>query len=154
MPTRIFRFTLLLAGLFLLTSCFSYRDIEVKDFNIDNVSMQGTRIVADFSATVHNPNRGFVIQSAEGVFNRGQQPFATAQLLQALTVAGRSEQRCSGQLELTLQDLFAALQMGIDYRTWDISSFLFTGDMRIKSACIKKTFSYKDTPLTQIINSL
>ena len=154
MPTKLFRLLILFSGLFLLSSCFSYRDLEVKDFAVDNVSMQGTKIVVDFSAMVINPNRAFVIQSAEGKLNRGVQPFADVQLLQPIGVAAKSEQRCFGQMQLAFKDLFALLQMGADYTSWDMNSFLFTGDMKIKSGSVKKKFAYKEIPLKQLVNSL
>jgi len=154
MQTRAFRFLLLFAGLFLLTSCLSFRDIEVKDFTINNVSMQGTKIVADFSAMVNNPNRAFVIQSAGGDLSQGEEAFAHGQLLQPLTIPGKSEQLCSGQLQITIQDLFTALRMGADYRSWDVESFLFTGDVHVRAAWAKKRFSYKNMPISQLINSL
>ena len=154
MTTKLACFGVLLGGLFLLSSCSSYRDIEVKDFTIDDFSMQGSNILIDFSAMVNNPSRAFVIQGAAGDLNRGQQPFASAQLMDAISVVGKSEQRYSGQLQLTVKDLMALFRMGTDSNSWDLNSFLFTGDMRIKSAGIKKTFKYRDTPLNQLLNSL
>jgi len=153
MTTRIARFIMLLGGLFLLSACVSYQDIEVKDFSIDNFSMQGTKILVDISAVVFNPNRAFVIQEAGGELNRGQQPFATAQLLEAITIGAKSEQRYSGQLQLTVKDMMALFQMGTNAQSWD-NSLLFTGDMRIKSGMVKKKFSYKEMPLNQLLNSL
>jgi len=154
MSTRLFRFILLSAGLFLLSSCISFHDIDVKDINLDNVTMQGSKIVLDFSAMVHNPNRTIVIQSAEGDFSRAQQHFAAVQLLQPITIAAKSEQRCSGQMQLSLKNLFAALQMGADSSSWDLSSLLFTGDVQVKSGLIKKKYKYKEIPVTQLLNSL
>ncbi|MCL2727369.1 MAG: hypothetical protein FWD56_03205 [Bacteroidales bacterium] len=154
MPTRIFRFLLLCAGFFLLTSCLSFRDIEVKDFTINNVTMQGTKIVADFSAMVNNPNRTFVIQSAGGDLSQGEQAFAHGQLTQSLTIPGKTDQLCSGQLQITIQDLLTALRMGTDYRSWDVESFLFSGDVHVRATWFKKKFSYKKMPINQLINSL
>ena len=154
MLTRLFRFTLFFAGLFLLTSCFAYRDIEVSDFKVDNINMMGTKIVLDFSVTVTNPNRAFVITSSEGDLNLSQQPFAAGQLVQPISVAAKSEQRCSGQLQLTIKDLMAALQMGFESKSWDLSSFIFTGDLKIRSAWVKKTIRLHEVPLTQLIKDL
>ena len=154
MTTKLACFSLLLGGVFLLSSCSSYRDIEVKDFTIDDFSMQGSNILIDFSAMVHNPGRAFTLQRAEGEFNHGQHPFATAQLMDAISVVGKSERRYSGQMQLTVKDLMALFRMGADSNSWDLNAFLFTGDMRIKSAGIKKTFKYRDTPLNQLLNSL
>ena len=154
MRTRFFRLIVLLAGLFLLSSCFSYRDIEVKDFTINNVSMQGTKILVDFSATVYNPNRVMVIQQAAGDFIRGGQAFAAAQLMQPITLMAKSEQRYSGALQFTLKSLMAALQLGADYKSWEMNSFLFTGDMYVKFGGVKKKFSFKEMPLNQLINNL
>jgi hypothetical protein len=146
--------TILFAALFLLASCVSYRNIEVKDFEVNNVTMQGTKILIDFSATVQNPNRTIVVQQAEGEVGRGQQSFAAVQLLEAITIAAKSEQRCSGKLQLTLHDLLAALQIGADYRSWEMSSFLFTGDVQVKAGGLKKKYKYTNAPVSQIINSL
>ncbi|MCL1973250.1 MAG: hypothetical protein FWG54_00355, partial [Bacteroidetes bacterium] len=66
MTTRLARFSIVLGCVFLLSSCFSYRDIVVKDFSLDDFSMQGSTILIDFSAMVNNPNRAFVIQGAAG----------------------------------------------------------------------------------------
>lgn len=154
MTTKVFRLIALCAGLFLFTSCFTFRDIEVKDFSIDNISMQGKTIVADFSATVHNPNRTFVIQSVTGDLSRQQAPFASAYLAKPLTILGKSEHSCSGQLVVSIQDLLAALQLGANYKSWDVSSFLFTGDVLVRAAWMKKRLTYKDMPLDQFINSL
>ena len=154
MPARLIRFMMMCAGLFLLTSCISFRDIDVKDIAIDNLTMQGSKIVIDFSAMVHNPNRAFVIQSAEGDINRNQQHFAAAQLMQPIAIAAKCEQQYSGQIQLSLQSLLAMLQIGSDFTSLDMSSFLFTGNVQIKSACIKKKFTYREMPLNQLINSL
>jgi len=116
--------------------------------------MQGSKIIVDFSAMVNNPNRAFVIHQAEGQLNRDQKPFSAAHLLQAIVVPGKSEQRCSGQIQLTILDLMGAFQMGADYRSWDMDPFLFTGDIQIRAAWIKKKFKYNDIPLSQLINKL
>jgi len=154
MTTTLFRNLLLFAGLSLFTSCISFKNIEVREMNIDNFAMQGSKILVDFSATVHNPNRAFLIQTAQGELNRGQHPFAVAELMQPIAVKGKSEQRYSGQLQLTVRDLLALFQMGTDSRSWNIDSFLFTGDLQVKSGCIKKKFTYSNVSLAQLINSL
>ena len=142
------------AAFLLCTSCFSSRDIEIKDFVVDNVSMQGSKIIVDFSAVVHNPNRAIVIQHAAGEFSRAQKSFAAMQLLQTITIPAKSKERCSGQIQLTLKDLFSALQMGADYKSWDMSSFLFTGNVRVKSGWLKKKYTYKEMPLSRMITNL
>jgi len=154
MQTRLFCIVLMFVGLSLFSSCASYRDIEVKDLTVDNIIMQGSKIIVDFSATVRNPNRAFVLQSAEGELSNGKQLFASAQMLRTISVPAKSEQRCSGQLELTILNLLSAFQMGLDYRSWDLSSFLFTGEMKVKSGSVKKKFEYKEVPVGQLINSL
>ena len=154
MTTKLTRFGMLLGGVFLLNSCFSYRDIEVKDFSIDDYSMQGFTILLNFSATVLNPNRAFAIQEAGGDINQGSQPFATAQLVEAIRIVGKSEQRYSGQLQLTIKDLMSIFRMGTNADSWELNSFFFTGDLCIKASGIKKTFKYKDIPLNQLLNNL
>ena len=145
---------LIFVGVVFFVSCAPYRDIEVKDFSIDNIAMQGSRIVLDFSATVNNPNRSFVLDRAGGDLSIGEHPFAAAILMQAVRVAARSEERCAGQLQLTIKDLMAALQMGFDTKSWDLDSFLFSGDVQVKSAGMKKKFKYNNVPLNRLINSL
>lgn len=161
MPTRddnnkrlLFRFSLFFAGILLLDACAPFRHIEVKDFVVDNVMVQGQRILIDFSATVNNPNRSFVIHSAGGDIHLGERPFAVAQLLQAIAVPARAQERCSGQLQLTIKDLFAALQLGLDYKSWDWDAFLFSGGFQVKSAWMKKNFNYREVPLSQLMNTL
>lgn len=149
-----FRLILLFSAFFFFFSCAPYHDIEVKDWNIDKVSMQGSKIIVDFSAVVKNPNRAFVLHSASGDLHLGEKPFAEAQLIQPITIFGKSEERCSGGLKLNVTDLIAAFQMGIDYKTWDYGSFLFTGDFQIKSAWFKRKFKYNKVPLNQLINQI
>jgi len=154
MPTRFLRLIVPIAGLCVVTSCFSYRDIEVKDVAVDNFTMQGSKFLIDFSATVHNPNRAFVIQSAEGELSRNQKLFGAAQLLQSIVVPGKTEERCSGQIQLSIYDYMAALQVGTNFKSLDMSQFLFTGDVRIKTGCVKKKFKAKEMPLGQLIDNL
>ena len=142
------------AGFFLLTSCISYHDIEVKNLKVDHVALQGAKVVVDFSATVNNPNRALVLTAAEGELSRGLQPFGSARLLQPITLAAKSEHPCSGQLEITLTDLLAALQIGTNFSSLDFNTFLFSGFINVRSSWVKKKFQYKDTPLTHLINSL
>jgi len=144
----------LIAAIILMASCAPYRDIEVKDFTVDNIVPQGSKIVVNFSATVNNPNRAFVIHSAEGDLNRGEQPFASAQLMQAIHVAAHSRERCSGQLQLAVKDLIAAFQMGFDAKSWDVDSFLFTGDFQVKSAWFKKKFKFKEVPVSRLVDMI
>jgi hypothetical protein len=151
MHTRLSPLTALSVALFLLASCAPYREIEVKDLTIDNISMQGSKIMMDFSALVSNPNRAFVLSSAQGELNIEERPFATAQLVKAIQVPAKTEQRCSGQLQLSIKDLVAALQLGFDAKGWDMSSFICTGDMQVRSAWMKKKLKYKEVPLSQII---
>ena len=153
MGTSLFRTVMLCAAFFLFASCVSFRDIEVKDITFDNIEMQGSKIVVAISATIHNPNRAFVIQSAEGDINREQQRFAAMQLLQPITIASKSEMRYSGQLQLTISNILVLMQMGADYRSWDLSSFLFTGDMMVKSGSIKKRLQYKEIPLDRLADT-
>jgi hypothetical protein len=145
---------MLLAAVYLFTSCVSFRDIEVKDITFDQIDMQGSKIVVAISATIHNPNRSFVISSAEGDINREQQRFATMQLLQPITISSKSEQRYSGQLMLTFSNILVLMQMGADYTSWDMGSFLFSGDMVVKSGSIKKRLQYKEIPLDRLMNTL
>ena len=151
---RFFRLMVLFAGLSLLASCISFRDIEVKNLNVDNVALQGTKVVIDFSATVSNPNRSFILTAAEGELFRALQPFGSARLLHPITLQAKSEQLYSGQLEITIKDLLAALQIGTNFSTLDFNTFLFSGQIDIRSAWIKKKFKYKEIPLTHLINSL
>jgi len=137
-----------------VASCAPYRDIEVKDITIDNYYMQGSKVTLDFSATVNNPNRAFMLSAAAGELNIGTQPFASAQLLQAIQVPAKSEQRCSGQLQITINDLVTALQMGFNAKSWDLSSMLFTGDLQVRSAWFKKKFRYNEVPLSQVVNNI
>ena len=143
-----------IAGLILMVSCAPYRDIEVTDFTVDNFVPQGAKVVINFSATVNNPNRAFVIHSAGGDLSLGQQPFAVAELMRAIPVPAHTQERCSGQLQLTIKDLMAAFQLGFDAKSWDLDSFLFTGDLLVKSAWVKKKFKYKEIPLNQLVNML
>ena len=140
------------AALFLLVSCIPYRDIEVNDVTVDNIVMQGTKMILDFSANVHNPNRAFTLHSAEGDIHLGKQLFATAQLIQSISIPARSEDRFSGQLQLNIKDLIAALQLGFDAKSWELESFLFSGEMKVKSALMKKRFSYINVPLNHLVN--
>ncbi|MDR2585997.1 MAG: LEA type 2 family protein [Prevotellaceae bacterium] len=154
MPTKLFRFIVPITALFALTSCFSFKDIELKDFSIDKVTPYGTKIIIDFSAEVDNPNRGFVIQSVAGDLNRNQKPFGAIQLMQAINVPGKTEERCSGQLQFNVSDIMSLFQMGGDINSLDLSSILFTGDVQVRAAWLKKKFKYNNISLDQIAKGL
>jgi LEA14-like dessication related protein len=153
MLSRIFRLMPVAVGLILLASCAPYRDIEVNDFTIDHVSMQGSRILINFSAMVNNPNRAFVLHSAGGDLNLGEKAFANAELLKSIIIPAKSNERCSGQLQLTIQDLMAALQMGLDAKSWDLNALIFNGDLQVRAAWLKKKFRYNNVPLAQLIHA-
>ena len=138
----------------MLTSCFSYQDVEIKDIAVTSFSLKGSQLELGFKAELHNPNRAFVIKQAEGLLNRGNSPFATARLAEPILVAARSEQSCSGKILLTVNDFMAALAMGADYKSWDLDAFLCDGYVQLQAAWVKKKIKFENVTLKQIINSI
>ncbi|MBR5855853.1 MAG: hypothetical protein IKY70_01110 [Bacteroidales bacterium] len=144
--------SLLMCG-FLFVGCSQYKQIDVDDIKIAKIKMNSAKeIDLKFGITVENPSRTlFTLQAIDGVIYRNGAEFANMVLLEEVQVPARFSGDVQAMCRLTLTDPLAALALGLNLASLNNDSFTVDVVATVKGGAVKKSFRYKDIPLSDVI---
>ena len=138
---------------FLLVGCAQYKEVDIEDVKISKINMRSTKeIDMQFTVSVENPSgTPFKLQSIDGVLNRNGAEFANLVLLKEVEVPSRFSGDVKVMCRLSLSDPMSALALGLNMASLNNDSFTVDFVATVRGGVVKKSFRYKDVPLTQII---
>lgn len=142
-----------LAAVLLFAGCAKYSEVDINDIKIGKVKMLTAKeIDIQFKANVDNPTgTAFEVLSIDGVMFRNGVKFATMQMLDKVVVPAASSGDVVLRCRLSLEDHLAALAFGLNLASLNSDDFTVDLTATVKGGIMKKSFRYKDVPISQLL---
>ncbi len=136
-----------------LSSCSNLKSIEATDAEVESfklVSVSKAQVV--LNVEIDNPSgKTFTIKSLDGELLKDGTVFADVVLLNQPVVPGRAITKVPVNLEITLKDPLAALAMGLNYKSLDISQFAVNATAVVKGGGLKPKIELENVPAKNIV---
>lgn len=149
-------FIIMIALASLLCGCKGYREIEVKDVNLERFRLvSASKINLDIDADVYNPTKAeFTVSDIQGVVYRDDVPFANIALLKEVAVPAFHNKGVLLKCQVELLDPMAVLVMGLNVKSWNMKEFRMKLKVTVKKGGMRKTFKVNDIPLDRLVKKI
>ena len=144
---------ILLAFLFLLSSCGSLQNIDVSyDDDIELKSVKGSKAIFILPATVNNPT-GYTLKVKKvefDIFRRGY-TFGALSLPKTLKIPAHTNQQYELQLQIYFKNPFALLDDDFDI---ELEEYTLSGYIKVGAGLFSKKYKFEELTFNQLINRL
>ncbi len=136
----------------LLCGCKAYKEIEVKDIQLEKFKLvSASKIDLDIDVDVYNPTKSdFQITDVQGVVMRYDVPFANISLLDKTVVPAFNNGDILLRCRIELLDPMAVLVMGLNVKSWSMKEFNMKLKVIVKKGGLKRTFKINNIPLERL----
>lgn len=140
----------------LLCGCKGYREIEVKDVNLERFKLvSASKINLDIDADIYNPTKAeFTVSDIQGTVYRDDVPFANITLLKGAVVPAFHNEGILLKCQVELLDPMAILVMGLNVKSWNMKEFRMKLKVTVKKGGMRKTFKINDIPLDRLVKKI
>lgn len=147
---------LAIALIALLSSCSAYKEIEVKDIQLEKFKLvSASRVNFNLDVDIYNPTKGaFTLTDVQGTVFRDGIPFAELSLLEDAMVPAFHNGTVLVKCRVELLDPMAVLVMGLNVQSWNMKDFELRLKVTAKKGMLKKTFKLNNVPVEKLVKKI
>lgn len=140
----------------LLSSCSAYKEIEVRDIQLDKFKLvSASKVNFNLDVDIYNPMRGaFTLTDIQGTVFRDGAPFAELSLLEEALVPAFQNGPIQVKCRVELLDPMAVLVMGLNVKSWNMKDFELKLKVTARKGMVKKTFKLNNVPVEKLVKKI
>lgn len=143
---------LLLALLIGVTSCSSYKEVQINDITLSRIKLRSTSSAEiKVNMEISNPtsSKFTLTQMHSTVMHKGAK-FADIDTKEMHTINKRCDTTIAIPLDIKILDPLQLLSIGINYQSWNWEDFSADIKMTVKSGSLKRTIRRNNVPLSEL----